>query len=61
METMFETARLVVRRFREDDAQALYEKCGFVPTGRRSRALKFDDGTYHDEIIMVKYLDQEAE
>ena len=25
METMFETARLVVRRFREDDAQALYE------------------------------------
>lgn len=42
-------------------AQALYEKCGFVPTGRRSRALKFDDGTYHDEIIMVKYLDQEAE
>ena len=41
-------------------AQALYAKCGFVPTGRRSRALKFDDGTYHDEIIMVKYLDQEV-
>ena len=41
-------------------AQALYTKCGFVPTGRRSRALIFDDGTYHDEIIMVKYLDQEV-
>ena len=41
-------------------AQALYTKCGFVPTGRRSRALKFDDGTCHDEIIMVKYLDQEV-
>ncbi len=40
-------------------AQALYAKCGFVPTGRRSRALKSDDGTYHDEVIMVKYLDQE--
>ena len=41
-------------------AQALYTKCGFVPTGRRSRALIFDDGTCHDEIIMVKYLDQEV-
>ena len=41
-------------------AVALYEKCGFTATGRRSRALRFDDGTYHDEILMVKYLDEEA-
>ena len=27
-------------------AQALYQKCGFTETGRRARALKFDDGTY---------------
>ena len=40
-------------------ARALYEKCGFTATGRRSRALLFDDGTYHDEILMVKYLDEE--
>lgn len=36
--------------------QALYRKCGFVETGRRVRALKFDDGTYHDEILMIKIL-----
>ncbi len=37
-------------------AQALYRKCGFVETGRRIRALKFDDGTYHDEILMTRIL-----
>ncbi len=37
-------------------AQALYRKCGFVETGRRWHALKMDDGTYHDEILMVKEL-----
>ena len=39
-----------------EQAQALYRKCGFVETGRRCRALKFDDGSYHDEILMVKVL-----
>ncbi len=39
-----------------EQAQALYRKCGFVETGRRFRALKFDDGTYHDELLMVKTL-----
>ena len=37
-------------------AQALYRKCGFEETGRRIRALKFDDGTFHDEILMSRIL-----
>ena len=37
-------------------AQVLYQKCGFTETGGRARALKFDDGTYHDELLMVKIL-----
>ena len=39
-----------------DNAKNLYGKCGFVETGKRARALKFDDGTYHDEILMSKLL-----
>ena len=39
-----------------DRAQALYRKCGFAESGRRTRALKFDDGTYHDEVLMTKIL-----
>lgn len=37
-------------------AIALYKKCGFIETGRRHNALKFDDGTFHDEILMYKDL-----
>ncbi|WP_029232892.1 GNAT family N-acetyltransferase [Butyrivibrio sp. VCB2006] len=37
-------------------AQALYKKCGFVEYGRRPNALKFDDGSYNDEILMYKAL-----
>ena len=37
-------------------AQALYRKCGFEESGRRTRALKFDDRTYHDEILMTRIL-----
>ena len=37
-------------------AQALYKKCGFTESGRRHDALKFDDGTYHDEILMYRKL-----
>ena len=33
-------------------AKALYEKAGFVETGRYKNAMKYDDGTYRDEIIM---------
>ena len=39
-----------------EQAQALYRKCGFTESGRRVRALKFDDGSYHDEILMYKKL-----
>lgn len=39
-----------------DTARRLYEKCGFVATGRHVRAMKYDDGTYRDEIIMSKTL-----
>ena len=37
-------------------AKALYEKCGFVATGKRRNAMKYDDGTYRDEWLMVKML-----
>ena len=37
-------------------AQALYWKCGFTESGRRHHALKFDDGSLHDEILMYKEL-----
>lgn len=39
-----------------EQAQRLYKKCGFVETGRRHNALRFDDGSYHDEILMYKDL-----
>ena len=39
-----------------DTAKALYEKCGFVETGKHVRALKYDDGSYRDEFIMSKIL-----
>lgn len=39
-----------------DNAKHLYEKCGFIETGKRMRALKDDDGTYRDEIIMYRVL-----
>ena len=37
-------------------AKRLYEKSGFIESGRRHNALLFDDGTYHDEILMYKDL-----
>ena len=35
-------------------ARALYTKCGFIESGSRHNALKFDDGSLHDEILMYK-------
>lgn len=37
-------------------AKRLYEKMGFVETGRTLRSLKYDDGSYRDEICMAKIL-----
>ncbi|MBQ6421586.1 MAG: GNAT family N-acetyltransferase [Clostridia bacterium] len=36
--------------------QALYKKCGFIETGRRHNAVKLDDGTFRDYILMYKPL-----
>ena len=35
-------------------AKALYDKCGYVETGRNVNAFKYDDGSYCDEILMYK-------
>ena len=41
-----------------DNARAIhvYEKAGFTAYGRTPRAFKLKDGTYRDEIIMVRFL-----
>lgn len=39
-----------------DQAYKLYKKCGFTETGFRHNALRYDDGTYRDEILMYKDL-----
>ena len=41
---------------RNDRAVKLYEKMGFVKCGNKPRAMKHKDGTYDDEIMMVKQL-----
>ena len=49
--------QLDVEVFAENyQAIALYKKCGFIETGRRHNALRFDDGSFHDEIRMYKDL-----
>ncbi len=35
-------------------AKSLYESFGFEVTGRNLRALKYDDGSYKDEYVMIK-------
>lgn len=39
-----------------DRGRALYEKMGFVPYGRLPNAFRLPDGTFRDEILMVKPL-----
>ena len=39
-----------------DQAYKLYKKCGFIETGVRHNALRYDDGTCRDEILMYKDL-----
>lgn len=41
---------------RNERAIALYEKMGFVRTGIKPDAMKHKDGTYDDDIMMVKKL-----
>ncbi len=42
-------------------AKHLYENMGFQQVGILPRACKLKDGTYRDEIQMVRFLDQETE
>ena len=49
----FEQAELIVIEH-NDRAKHMYECFGFEETGRRPRANKYDDGTYADDILMVK-------
>ena len=37
-----------------DRALGLYQHVGFVQTGRMPNAFQYDDGTYRDEIQMVR-------
>ena len=45
-----------------DNARAihLYESCGFHAWGTQPRAFKLKDGTYRDEIMMVRFFDESA-
>jgi len=51
----FESAELTVVEGNER-AIHLYESFGFTETGRIPKANKYDDGTYADDIFMVKHL-----
>lgn len=42
---------------RNDRAKRLYEKTGFVCCGTTPRAVRYKDGSYDDEIVMVKRLE----
>ncbi|MBR4760281.1 MAG: GNAT family N-acetyltransferase [Lachnospiraceae bacterium] len=44
-----------------DRAKALYEKNGFVETGKIVNSMKYDDGSYRDEIIMSKWIGRPKE
>ncbi|TCP70107.1 GNAT family N-acetyltransferase [Baia soyae] len=39
-----------------DRAKHVYQKLGFKVIGERPRAMKYEDGTYADEILMSYYL-----
>ena len=51
----FEIAELTVVEG-NDRARRMYESFGFVETGRIPKANKYDDGTYADDIHMMKVL-----
>ena len=39
-----------------ENAQALYRKCGFIESGRIHNAVRYEDGSYHDFVVMYKDL-----
>lgn len=39
-----------------DRAQVLYEHCSFTVIGHVPHAMRYDDGSYRDETVMVKFL-----
>ena len=49
----YEQAELIVIG-KNVHAQHMYEKAGFEVVGRHPNANKYDDGTYDDDVIMVK-------
>ena len=51
----FEQMELIVVADNER-AKALYRKSGFIEYGRLPHGMLFDDGSYHDEILMYKEL-----
>ncbi len=44
-----------------DRAKTLYQKNGFVETGKIANAMKYQDGSYRDEIIMSKWIGKTEE
>lgn len=56
----FESAGLTVIEGNER-AMHLYESFGFKETGRIPKANKYDDGTYADDIFMVRFFHPEKE
>lgn len=55
----FEAAELTVVDG-NDRAIHMYKSFGFIETGRIPNANKYDDGTYADDIIMVRALNQDV-
>lgn len=49
----YEQAELIVLG-KNAGAQHMYEKAGFEVVGRHPNANKYDDGTYDDDVLMVK-------
>ena len=54
----FEQAELTVVS-NNDSARHLYESVGFTECGRIPHANKYDDGTYSDDVLMMKVLSEE--
>ena len=51
-----ENVTLACSLYANPDKEAFYEKFGFERCGTMPHAFKLKDGTYRDEIMMVKML-----